>query len=455
MTQKEQLLQKIASNSEVVGIIGLGYVGLPLAVNFAEAGVHVIGFEKSKEKADLVNNGDNYIGDIRDAVLREVVVDKLTLEATTDFSRMKECDALIIAVPTPLDKFRKPDMSYIESACIEIGKNMKSGTFISLESTTYPTTTEDFMLPILEEYSKQNPLSVTSLGEMSEGQRGFRHGKDFWLAYSPERVDPGNKEYHTRNTPKVMGAMSADGVEIGEAIYRKAIDNMYKVSSPRVAEMVKILENTYRLVNISLINELALLSGKMHINIWEVIDAAKTKPFGFQAFYPGPGIGGHCIPLDPFYLEHIAKQYDFDLSMIHAAGHINMRMPHYMYIKIATTLNRHKKAVNGSKIIFLGVAYKPNINDERESPALEIIDITVHKGGEVVYHDPYIPQVRTNEGRTFTSLELTAETLKNADCVVLTTNHKDFDVEFIKQHSKLIVDLRNMIKESGDNVAKL
>jgi len=436
MIQKQSLLKKINENAEIVGIIGLGYVGLPLAVNFAEAGVKVIGFDKSEKKVEKINKGENYIKDIRDALLREVV-DKVTLEATTDFTRMKECDALIICVPTPLDKFRKPDMSYIESACTDIGRNMKRGTFISLESTTYPTTTENFMLPIIERES------------------GMKHGEDFWLAYSPERVDPGNINFHTRNTPKVMGAMNEDGMEIGKALYKKAIDNIHAVSSPRVAEMVKILENTYRLINISLINELALLAGKMHINIWEVIEAAKTKPFGFQAFYPGPGIGGHCIPLDPFYLEHIAKQYDFDLSMIHTAGHINMRMPHYMYIKIATALNRHKKAVNGSKVLFLGVAYKPNIDDERESPALEIMDIVAHKGGEVSYHDPYIAKVQTNGKRFFESVELTGEILKSADVVVLTTNHKDFDVEFIKEHAPLIVDLRNMIKEKNGKVVKL
>lgn len=433
---KNKLLEKIINNNEVIGIVGLGYVGLPLAVNFAEAGVKVKGFDKSQEKVDKINKGENYIGDIRDAVLREVV-DKVKLCATTDFSKMKECDALIICVPTPLDKFRKPDMSYIESACRDIGRNMSPGTFISLESTTYPTTTEDFMLPIIEKES------------------GMKHGKDFWLAYSPERVDPGNKDYHTRNTPKVMGAMTEDGMEIGEAIYKKAIDNIHKVSSPRVAEMVKILENTYRLINISLINEMALLSGKMKINIWEVIEAAKTKPFGFQAFYPGPGIGGHCIPLDPFYLEHIAKKFDFDLSMIHAAGHIDMRMPHYMYIKISTALNKHKKPVNGSKILFLGVAYKPNIDDERESPALKIMDITAHKGGIVNYHDPYIPSVKTPEGHKYNSIDLSKETLKEVDVVVLTTNHKDFDSGFIKEHSKLIVDLRNMIQTGGDNVYKL
>lgn len=437
MKVKEDITNKINQDKEVIGVIGLGYVGLPLAVGFAEAGVHVIGFDKNSQKVDMINHGENYIGDIRDAVLKEVVIDTLTLTATTDFTRLKECDAILICVPTPLDKFRKPDMSYIEAACTDIGRNMKQGTFICLESTTYPTTTEDLMLPIIEKES------------------GMKEGEDFWLAYSPERVDPGNVNFHTKNTPKIIGAISEDGMEIGMKIYSKAIDTLHPVSSPRVAEMVKILENTYRLVNISLINELALLSGKMDINIWEVIEAAKTKPFGFQAFYPGPGIGGHCIPLDPFYLEHIAKKYDFDLSMIHAAGHINMRMPHYMYIKISTALNRHKKSVNGSKVLFLGVAYKPNINDERESPALEIMDTVKHKGGQVQYHDPHIDKVITPHGHNFNSIDLTPEILNEADVVVLTTNHSVFDVTFIQQYAKLIVDLRNMIKESGENVYKL
>ncbi|HPE76072.1 MAG TPA: nucleotide sugar dehydrogenase [Draconibacterium sp.] len=436
MNLTQLILKKISENKEIVGIIGLGYVGLPLAVNFAEAGVKVIGFDKSQAKVNKINSGQNYIKDIRDAVLREVI-DRVTLEATSDFTKIKNCDALIICVPTPLDKFRKPDMSFIESACQAIGQNMKPGTFISLESTTYPTTTEDFMLPIIEKES------------------GLKHGEDFWLAYSPERVDPGNKTFHTKNTPKVLGAMTEDGLTIGEALYSKAIDSIHKVSSPRVAEMVKILENTYRLVNISLINELALLAGKMDINIWEVIDAAKTKPFGFQAFYPGPGIGGHCIPLDPFYLEHIAKRFDFELSMIHAAGHINMRMPHYMVIKISTALNRQKKAINGSKILFLGVAYKPNIDDERESPALEIMDIVARKGGLISYNDPHIPAVITNGGVKLDSTELSEETLADADCVVLTTNHSVFDINFIQKHSRLIVDLRNMINEAGEKVYKL
>jgi UDP-N-acetyl-D-glucosamine dehydrogenase len=436
MNHKEQMLEKIESNQVIVGVIGLGYVGLPLAVNFAEAGVKVIGFDKNQDKVEKINHGDNYIKDIRDAVLREVV-EKITLTATTDFNKIKDCDALLICVPTPLDVFRKPDMSFIEKACIEIGRNMKRGTFISLESTTYPTTTEDFMLPIIERES------------------GLKHGDDFWLAFSPERVDPGNKSFHTRNTPKVLGAMSEEGLMIGTRLYSKAIDTIHPVSSPRVAEMVKILENTYRLVNISLINELALLAGKMDINIWEVVEAAKTKPFGFQAFYPGPGIGGHCIPLDPFYLEHIAKKFDFDLSMIHAAGHINMRMPHYMYIKIATALNRHRKSMNGSKILFLGVAYKPDIDDERESPALNIIDEVKNKGGNVNYHDPHISSIVTHHGNHLVSVELTQETLADQDVVIITTNHRMFNSEFIYQHAKLIVDLRNMFEPDGKKVTKL
>lgn len=434
---KNQIIKKIKNDQEVIGIVGLGYVGLPLAVSFAEVGVKVIGFDKNQSKVISINTGDNYIADIRDTTLRAVVKEKLTLAATTDFTRLRECDAIIIAVPTPLDRFRKPDMSYIESAARDIGKNMKTGTFISLESTTFPTTTEEVLLPILEEES------------------GFVQGEEFWLAYSPERVDPGNKNFNTKNTPKILGALDESGKEIGQALYKKAINSIHTVSSPRVAEMVKILENTYRLVNISLINELALLSGKMDIDIWEAIDAAKTKPFGFQAFYPGPGVGGHCIPLDPFYLEHIAKKYDFDLSMIHTAGHINMRMPHYMYIKISTALNSHKKSVNGSNILFLGVAYKANIDDSRESPALDIIDTVVHKGGNVFFNDPFVEQITTNMGNNFQSVELTAKSLSDADCVVLTTNHDVFDVNFIMEHANLIVDMRNMIATKSQRVYKL
>ena len=431
---KQELLNKIEKNKEVVGILGLGYVGLPLAVTFSVNKITVIGFDKNQNKVSNVNKGFNYIGDVTDADLQEVTKKGL-LSASTDFSRLKECDAIIICVPTPLDKFKKPDMLFIKSACVEIGRNMKKGTFISLESTTYPTTTENLVLPIIEEES------------------GFKHGEDFWLAFSPERVDPGNKDYKTDNTPKVFGAITEEGREIGMKIYSKAIKHLYPVSSPRVAEMVKILENTYRLINISMINELALLSGKMDINIWEVIDAAKSKPYGFQAFYPGPGIGGHCIPLDPFYLEYIAKNYNFDLTMIHTAGLIDNLMPHRMTVKISSALNRHKKAINGSKLIFLGVAYKPDIGDERESPALKIMDEVIRKGGIVSYYDPYIDFIETPEGHKFKNTDI--NTISDFDCVVITTKHKVIDYESIKMKSKIIIDLQNAYNSESEKIFKL
>ncbi len=434
MSLYKEILEKIKSNREKVGILGLGYVGLPLAVTFALKNVQVLGFEKAEKKAEMVNSAENYISDVRDEDL-ERVIKKGTLEATSDFSRISECDAVLICVPTPLDRFRKPDMSYIQSACEEIGTNMKKGTFIALESTTYPTTTENFMLPILEEKS------------------GYTHGIDFWLAYSPERVDPGNMDYKTENTPKVFGAMTEEGNEIGLSVYRKAIQRVYPVSSPRIAEMVKILENTYRLINISLMNEMALLCGKMDINIWEVIEAAKTKPYGFQAFYPGPGIGGHCIPLDPFYLEYIAKKYHFDLTMIHTAGYIDMLMPHRMMIKINTALNSQKKSINGSRVFFLGVAYKPDIADERESPALKIIDEIIMKGGIVGYHDPFVNKICTEAGNRLVSEDV--DNLDKADCVVITTAHSAFRKLDLEKRAKLVVDLQNLISEKTDTVFKL
>lgn len=424
MTMKDEILTKIEKNEFKTGVLGLGYVGLPLAVTFAKEGLEILGFEKSADKVNKVNKYENYINDIEDSDLEEVVKND-SFEATYDFSRLSECDVIVICVPTPLDKFKKPDMSYIESACREIGANLKKGTLISLESTTYPTTTENLMKPIIEKES------------------GLKCGEDFWLCFSPERVDPGNDDYKTHNTPKILGALGDDAKEIGMKFYQKAIHHMHAVSSPRAAEMVKILENTYRLVNISLINELALLAGKMDIDIWEVIEAAKTKPYGFQAFYPGPGIGGHCIPLDPFYLEYIAKNYNFDLTMIHAAGYIDTMMPHRMTVKIQSALNKHKKALNGSKVLFLGVAYKPEINDERESPALNIIDEIIRKNAEVSYHDPYIPCIKTTNGHELKSVDLTEKTLSELDCVVITTNHSAFDIEKVYKHAKLIVDLRN------------
>lgn len=427
MKPSEKIMKKISERTVTVGIIGLGYVGLPLAVSFAKKGVNVLGFEKSLKKVQAVNEGRNYIADIENGDLA-LVREQGRLNATTDFSRIAEVDAVIICVPTPLDKYKKPDMSFIEASCRDIGKNMKPGTFISLESTTYPTTTEDFMKPIVEKES------------------GMEEGKDFWLCFSPERVDPGNKTFKTANTPKVVGALGKDAQEIALALYGIAIENLYPVSSPRVAEMVKILENTYRLVNISLINEIALLAGKMNINIWEVIEAAKSKPYGFQAFYPGPGIGGHCIPLDPFYLEHIAKGLNFDLTMINAAGNINNLMPYRMMNKIAFALNRQKKALNGSKVLFLGVAYKPDIDDARESPALLVMDLVARKGAEVSYHDPYILEVVDEHGSLCKGIDLTDEAITQADCIVFTTNHSCFDVSHIVEKAKLVVDTRNAVK---------
>jgi UDP-N-acetyl-D-glucosamine dehydrogenase len=427
MNDADVFIKKIHDKSIKIGIIGLGYVGLPLAVSFARKGLEVLGFEKSAKKAEAVNSGKNYIGDIADDEFSAVVKDG-KLSATTDFPRIKECDALIICVPTPLDKFKKPDMSYIEISCIEIGKYMKRDTFVSLESTTYPTTTEDFMKPIIERES------------------GLKEGQDFWLCFSPERVDPGNKTFKTDNTPKVVGGLGEEAQRIALALYGVAIQHLYPVSSPRAAEMVKILENTYRLINISLINELALLAGRMKINIWEVIEAAKSKPYGFQAFYPGPGIGGHCIPLDPFFLEYIAKGFNFDLTMINAAGNINNLMPYRMMNKIAFALNRHKKAMNGSRILFLGVAYKPDIDDPRESPAILVMEQVAHKGAEVIYHDPFIPEVVDDHGRKWIGVELTDEIIASADCVVFSTNHSVFDVDRIVEKARLVVDMRNAVK---------
>jgi len=428
LSNYEQILKKISDKTVKIGVIGLGYVGLPLAVTFARNNIDVLGFEKSEDKTKAVNTAQNYIGDITDSDLIKAVKELKKLSATVDFARIKECDAIIICVPTPLDKFKKPDMSFIEQSCIDIGKNINSGTFISLESTTYPTTTEDFMKPIIERES------------------GMKEGKDFWLCFSPERVDPGNKDFKTDNTPKVVGALGEEAKKIAFELYSLAIKHLHMVSSPRIAEMVKILENTYRLVNISLINELALLSGKMNIDIWEVIEAAKTKPYGFQAFYPGPGIGGHCIPLDPFYLEHIAKNYNFDLSMIHTAGAVNNMMPHRMMNKISFALNRYKKSINGSTILFLGIAYKPDINDARESPALFVMEQVARKGGKVLYHDPYITEVTDDHGNKYINCELSDKLLSDADCVVLTTNHSCFDPKYIMDKAKLIVDLRNVVK---------
>lgn len=436
MNHYSELLEKIDNRDSLIGILGLGYVGLPLAILFAKNKFKVIGIDPSSKKIESIKNGINYISDINNSEFSDALSSG-NFRAYADFSELSNCDIVIICVPTPLDKFKKPDMSFIENAGKEIGKNMKSGVLVSLESTTYPTTTEDFLLPLIEDIS------------------GKKHGEDFWICFSPERVDPGNKEYKTENTPKIVGGLGEPATNIAMALYSKVIKQLHRVSSPRIAEMVKILENTYRLVNISLINEIALLCGKMDIDIWEVIEAAKTKPYGFQAFYPGPGIGGHCIPLDPFYLEYIAKNFNFSLTMINTAGNIDNLMTHRMVIKINTALNKTKKSINGSKIMVLGVAYKPDIDDERESPALKIIEELIAKGADVSFHDPFIAKVNLGHGRFLSSEVLSEESIAQKDCLVITTNHSVFDYSFINKNAKLIVDLRNAIKFKSEKVYKL
>ena len=369
---KELLLAKIRNKNITVGVVGLGYVGLPLAVEKAKAGYKTIGFDVQKEKVEMVNAGHNYIGDVVNEDLEEIVKSGM-LSATTDFSFVRDVDFIAICVPTPLDEHQQPDISYVRESTISVAKYLKKGTMVVLESTTYPGTTEELIRPLLEDGS------------------GLKCGEDFYLGFSPERVDPGNLLYKTKNTPKVVGAIGKDATEVIAEMYRHVLEgDVYEVSSPAVAEMEKILENTYRNINIGLVNELAILCHKMDISMWEVVDAAKTKPYGFQAFYPGPGLGGHCIPLDPYYLSWKAREYGFHTSMIEASGMINDRMPEYCVDRCGSVLNKFGKAINGAKVLVLGVAYKQDIDDYRESPALRVIDILEKRGAEVIYFDPWI-----------------------------------------------------------------
>ncbi|WP_304128596.1 nucleotide sugar dehydrogenase, partial [Mogibacterium diversum] len=375
---KERLLEKIAKRDITVGVVGLGYVGLPLAVEKAKAGFKTIGFDVQEEKVKMVNEGHNYIGDVVNEDLKELVESGM-MKATSDFSFVKDVDFIAICVPTPLDKHQEPDISYVKSSTEAISKHLSRDTMVVLESTTYPGTTEELLLPILEEGS------------------GLKCGEDFYLGFSPERVDPGNVIYKTKNTPKVVGAVGKDATEVISAMYREVLEGeIYEVSSPAIAEMEKILENTYRNINIGLVNELAILCNKMGISLWEVIDAAKTKPYGFQAFYPGPGLGGHCIPLDPYYLTWKAREFGFHTSMIENSMIINDKMPEYTVDRAASVLNEHKKALNGSKVLVLGVAYKNNIDDYRESPALNVIDILKERGAVTDFYDPWIPKYKRN-----------------------------------------------------------
>lgn len=426
---KNNLLEKINNKSAVVAVIGLGYVGLPLAVEKAKAGYKTIGFDIQESKAQMVNEGHNYIGDVVDVELEDLVKKGL-LSATTDFSIVEDADFIAICVPTPLDQYQQPDISYVKSSTIEISRHLKPGSIVVLESTTYPGTTEELILPILEEGS------------------GLKCGKDFFLAYSPERVDPGNKSYKTKNTPKVVGGVGKDSTEVAAEMYRSVLDGyVHEVSSPKVAEMEKLLENTYRNINIGLANEMAIICEKMGISVWEVIDAAKTKPYGFQAFYPGPGLGGHCIPLDPYYLAWKSREYDYHTKLIETSGIINDNMPYYVVERASKILNRFKKSLNGSKILVLGVAYKQDIDDIRHSPALKVIEGFEEEGSIVEYYDPYVESYNYKGKLKISIKELSKEVLQNADLVVVTTAHTSIDYDFVQANSKFIFDTKNAMKE--------
>ena len=439
MNMKERLLEKIAKRDITVGVVGLGYVGLPLAVEKAKAGFKTIGFDVQEEKVKMVNEGHNYIGDVVNEDLKELVESGM-MKATSDFSFVKDVDFIAICVPTPLDKHQEPDISYVKQSTEAISKHLSRDTMVVLESTTYPGTTEELLLPILEEGS------------------GLKCGEDFYLGFSPERVDPGNLIYKTKNTPKVVGAVGKDATEVISAMYREVLEGeIYEVSSPAIAEMEKILENTYRNINIGLVNELAILCNKMGISLWEVIDAAKTKPYGFQAFYPGPGLGGHCIPLDPYYLTWKAREFGFHTSMIESSMIINDKMPEYTVDRAASVLNEHKKALNGSKVLVLGVAYKNNIDDYRESPALNVIDILKERGAVTDFYDPWIPKYKRNGEWHEGISEINADIIKGYDLILVATAHDAYDYEMIRKNAAAIFDTRNAFKdvEERDNITLL
>lgn len=427
-TMKQSLLDKIANRSLTIGIVGLGYVGLPLAVEKAKAGFTCIGFDVQQQKVDMVNAGKNYIGDVVDDELSDLVKSG-KLSATSDYSFIKNVDFVAICVPTPLDDHQQPDISYVRDSAIEVAKYLQKGSAVVLESTTYPGTTEELLKPILEDGT------------------GLKCGEDFYLGFSPERVDPGNLIYKTKNTPKVVGAIGEDATEVIAALYEVVLESkVFKVSSPAVAEMEKILENTYRNINIGLVNEMAILCNKMGINVWEVIEAAKTKPFGFQAFYPGPGLGGHCIPLDPYYLTWKAREYEFHTSMIESSMMINDRMPEYCVERAADILNERRKALNGAKVLILGVAYKQDIDDYRESPAFHVIEHLQHKGALVDYYDPWVPTC-PYKGQQYVSIPaLTAEAIEGYDLVMITTAHSNVDYALVQQHAQVVFDTKNVMK---------
>lgn len=435
--QAKTLKNKIESHQARVGVIGLGYVGLPLAVEKGKVGFKVLGFDINSKRVDQVNAGQNYIGDVKDIEL-QALVQQGTLSATTDFSRLAECDVIIICVPTPLTITRDPDISYMKNSAEQIAKRLRPGQLVTLESTTYPGTTEEVILPILEE-------------------TGLKVGRDFFLAFSPERVDPGNKRFSTKNTSKVVGGVTPACLEIAYALYTQTIVNVVPVSSPAAAEMTKVFENTYRAINIAMVNELMLLCDRMGLDIWEIVEAAGTKPFGIQTFWPGPGVGGHCIPIDPFYLTWKAREYDFHTRFIELAGEINVEVSYYVVNRVIRALNDENKSLKDARILVLGVAYKKDIEDVRESPALKIIELLRQNGANISYHDPFVSVIEPHGGSTvhLESVALTDEALAQADCVLILTDHSTVDYERVAAKAQVIVDTRNATKDVRGNREKI
>ena len=426
MTPQETLVQKINDHTAVVGVVGLGYVGLPLAVEKAKVGFRVIGVEQNPQRAAKINAGQNYIADVADADLAAVVADG-RLSAATDFSRVAEMDVIVVCVPTPLTKNLTPDLRHIENVTREIAQHLRPGQLVSLESTTYPGTTDEVMLPILE-------------------GSGLKVEEDFFLAHSPERVDPGNQRYTTKNTSTIVGGVGPRSLDVAVAFYRQTILEVVPVSSTKAAELVKVFENTFRAVNIALVNELTLLCDRMGLSAWEVLDAAFTKPFGIMPFYPGPGVGGHCIPIDPHYLEWKAKELNFNTRFIALAGEINRHMPEFVREKAIRVMNHLAVVPRNAHVLVLGVAYKRDLDDCRESPAIEVIKLLQHEGASVDYHDPHVPEL-AQDGIVLSSIALTAEALSAADLVIVTTDHTAVDYEFVVRHARHVLDTRNATKD--------
>lgn len=428
MDYSRKLANLIGSKKAKVGIIGLGYVGLPLAVLFAQKGFRVFGMDIDKSRLRRARKGQSYILDVSNEELKKVILKK-RLQVTDNFSAIRKLDVVVICVPTPLKEKKEPDVSYIVSAVESIKKFMQRGQIIVLESTTYPGTTEEVVLPILE-------------------STGFKEGKDFYLAFSPERIDPGNSKYKTENTPKIIGGISPESTRMAQLLYSQVISRVVSASSAKVAEMAKLLENTFRIVNIGLVNEITLMCDKLGIDIWEVIDIAKTKPYGYMPFYPGPGVGGHCIGVDPIYLSWRARRYGFDARFIELASYINSQMPQYVIERIARALNECKKPLKGSKILVVGVAYKKDVKDLRESPAIEVINILQSKKAQVSYYDPYLPYLKIDD-IDLKSVRFNRASFRDKDCVVVITNHSNVDYRFILRHSSLILDTRNAFGARG------